>query len=100
MATTTITTSAARPRRRPPQFEAVQARQHHIEHHDIRRVLTDGVQRSLTGPSRAHPITEPAQSKLKALPGTGVILNKQHFSHRPPLCLRCSAGQPRNRRPG
>jgi hypothetical protein len=71
-------------------LEAVQPRQHHIKHDDVHRRLADPVKRRLTGRGGMHTITETAQSQLQTLPGTRIVLDQQHGSHRLTICRRRS----------
>jgi hypothetical protein len=59
----------------PADLKAVQAWEHHIEHHDVHRVLADAVQRRLTGAGSGHLVAEAAQGQLEALPGSRVVLD-------------------------
>jgi hypothetical protein len=56
-------------------LEAVEARQHHIEYHDIHGGLADAIQRRLTGFGEAHLIAEAAQSQFQDLPGGWIVLD-------------------------
>ena len=80
-------TGASLPRRRRRHTSSCPARQHHVEHHDVHRVLADDVQRRLPRFGGLHAIAEAVQSQLQALPGTRIVLDKQHLRHRPPLSM-------------
>ena len=43
-------------------LEAVQSREHDVEHHDVRGGVAEVAKRRLTGLGGAHPVAETAQS--------------------------------------
>src|SRR5262249_58525529 len=68
----------------PADLEAVHPGQHHVEHHDVHRVLADALQRCLPGLGGAHLIAAAAPGPPPAPPGRPTRPHQQPPRPRPP----------------